>query len=151
MPTDPFELVRRWFQAFNAGDLDALSALYHDDASNDSGTAIARGRDAVRQEMAASLARAAQRHVRMIARVETGAMHAEWRGREQNADGEVATSAGYDEFWIEEGRIRRQRGDDFLHCLSVEAEFRGQFAGVFAARRLPKRRKPNAACQHVGQ
>ena len=52
MPTDPFELVRRWFQAFNAGDLDGLAALYHDDASNDSGATIARGRDAVREEIA---------------------------------------------------------------------------------------------------
>ncbi len=144
MPTDPFELVRRWFQAFNAGDLDALSALYHDDASNDSGTAIARGRDAVRQEMAASLARAAQRHVRMIARVETGAMHAEWRGREQSADGEIATSAGYDEFWIEEGRIRRQRG--VLHPLSFQAE--DEVVPVNASR--PSRQYPGQPIVGVG-
>ncbi len=144
MPTDPFELVRRWFQAFNAGDLDALAALYHDDASNDSGTAIARGREAVRQEMAGALARAAQRHVRMIARVETGAMHAEWRGREQNADGEVATSAGYDEFWIDEGRIRRQRG--VLHPLSFQAE--EEVAPVNASR--PSRQYPGQPIVGVG-
>jgi hypothetical protein len=56
----------------------------------------------------------------MIARVETGAMHAEWRGREETADGEIATIAGYDEFWIENGLIRRQRG--VLHPLSFQAE-----------------------------
>jgi ADP-ribose pyrophosphatase YjhB (NUDIX family) len=117
---DPFELVRRWFQAFNAGDLDALSALYHDDATTDSGTALANGREAVRREMAAVLARSAQRNVRMIARVETGAMHAEWRGREQDDNGEVATNAGYDEFWIENGLISRQRG--VLHPLNFQTE-----------------------------
>ena len=144
VPTDPFELVRRWFQAFNAGDLDALTALYHDDASSDSGSAVARGRDAVRQEMAAALARAAQRSVRMIARVETGAMHAEWRGREQSADGEIATSAGYDEFWIDEGRIRRQRG--VLHPLSFQAE--EEVAPVNASR--PSRQYPGQPIVGVG-
>jgi len=95
MPTDPFELVRRWFQAFNAGDLEAVTALYHEDATNDAGAVIARGRDAVRQEIADALSRSAQRHVRMIARVETGAMHAEWRGREKNPEnGEVTMSSG---------------------------------------------------------
>jgi len=142
--TDPFELVRRWFQAFNAGDLDTLAALYHDDASSDSGDAIARGRDAVRQEMAAALLRAAQRNVRMIARVETGAMHAEWRGREQNPDGEIATSAGYDEFWIDEGRIRRQRG--VLHPLSFQAE--EEVVPVNASR--PSRQYPGQPIVGVG-
>lgn len=120
MPVDPFELVRRWFQAFNAGDLEALVSLYHDDASNDSGGAIRHGRDAVREEMSAILARSAQRHVRMIARVETGAMHAEWRGRERTDNGDIATSAGYDEFWIENGLIRRQRG--VIHPLSFQSD-----------------------------
>jgi len=121
MPPDPFDLVRRWFQAFNAGDLDSLSALYHDDATNDVGTVVARGREAVRQEIAGTLARSPQRNVRMIARVETGAMHAEWRGREENPEsGDVLTSAGYDEFWIEDGLIRRQRG--VLHPLSFQTE-----------------------------
>ena len=121
MATDPFELVRAWFQAFNAGDLDGLTALYHEDATNDSGDVVAQGREAVCREIAGAFARSAERHVRMIARVETGAMHAEWRGREKNPEhGDVATSAGYDEFWIEDGRIRRQRG--VLHPLSFQTE-----------------------------
>ena len=120
MPTDSFELVRKWFQAFNAGDLDTLTALYHLDASNDSGTTIANGRDAVREELSAAFRRSSQRTVRMIARVETGAMHAEWRGRQANEAGEIATTAGYDEFWIENGLIRRQRC--VLHPLSFQAE-----------------------------
>jgi 8-oxo-dGTP diphosphatase len=118
MPSDPFELVRRWFETFNAGDLDGLAALYHEDATNDSGADVARGRDAVRQEFAAALDRSTRRHVRMIARVETGAMHAEWRGHTTSEDGQIATSAGYDEFWIEDGLIRRQRG--VLHPLSFQ-------------------------------
>jgi 8-oxo-dGTP diphosphatase len=118
---DPFDLVRRWFQAFNAGDIDSLAALYHDDATNDLGTIVARGREAVRQEIAGTLARSPLRNVRMIARVETGAMHAEWRGREENPEsGDVLTSAGYDEFWIDNGLIRRQRG--VLHPLSFQTE-----------------------------
>jgi 8-oxo-dGTP diphosphatase len=121
MPTDPFELVRKWFQTFNAGDLGGLVALYHEDATNDSGADVAHGRDAVKRELAAVLERSAQRHVRMIARVETGAMHAEWRGHAVNPeDGEIATSAGYDEFWIEQGLIRRQRG--VLHPISFQEE-----------------------------
>ncbi len=48
MPIDPFELVRRWFEAFNAGDLDGLAALYHEDATNDSGGEVTRGREAVK-------------------------------------------------------------------------------------------------------
>jgi 8-oxo-dGTP diphosphatase len=121
MPLDPFDLVRRWFQAFNAGDIEGVIELYHEDATNDLGIAVAHGRQALRQEIAAAFGRSAKRNVRMIARVETGAMHAEWRGREENADsGEVTTSAGYDEFWIENGLIRRQRG--VRHPVSFEAE-----------------------------
>jgi mutator protein MutT len=144
VPTDPFELVRKWFQAFNAGDLETLASLYHDDAINDSGASIASGRDQVRREMAGAFARSAQRHVRMIARVETGAMHAEWRGREQSADGEIATSAGYDEFWIENGLIRRQRG--VLHPLNFQAE--EEVTPVNASR--PSRQYPGQPIVGVG-
>jgi ketosteroid isomerase-like protein len=30
----PTEIVGRWLELFNAGDADALAALYHDDAVN---------------------------------------------------------------------------------------------------------------------
>ena len=121
MATDPFELVRKWFQAFNAGDLDALVSLYHEDATNDSGARVAQGRDAIAGDLAAALAEGVQRAVRMIARVETGAMHAEWRGRGIDpTNGETATTAGYDEFWIEQGLVRRQRG--VVHPLTFQAE-----------------------------
>ncbi len=144
MLTDPFELVRKWFQTFNAGDLGGLMALYHEDATIDSGSGVARGRDAVQRDLAAILERAAQRHVRMIARVETGAMHAEWRGQSRAEDGEVATSAGYDEFWIENGRILRQRG--VLHPLSFQPE--EEVAPVNAAR--PSRQYPAQPIVGVG-
>jgi ADP-ribose pyrophosphatase YjhB (NUDIX family) len=121
MPLDPFELVRRWFQAFNAGDLDALRALYHEEATNDAGGDISRGREAVMRGISFVVEREARRHVRMIARVETGAMHAEWRGHALDPDdGQMATSAGYDEFWIEDGLITRQRGE--VHPLSFQTE-----------------------------
>ena len=118
---DPFDVVRKWFQAFNAGDIEGVVGLYHEDATNDSGEAVSQGRDALRREITTLLERSAQRNVRMIARVETGAMHAEWRGREQHPEsGEIATSAGYDEFWIDDGLIRRQRG--VLHPLHFQTE-----------------------------
>jgi mutator protein MutT len=118
---DPFDLVRTWFQAFNAGDLEGVVELYHEDAVNDAGAVVAQGRPAVREEIAAALARSARRNVRMIARVETGAMHAEWRGREQGAGhGDITTSAGYDEFWIENGLIRRQRS--VIHPVDFDDE-----------------------------
>jgi ADP-ribose pyrophosphatase YjhB (NUDIX family) len=143
--TDPFDLVRKWFQAFNAGDVDGVVELYHEDAINDSGDIVSQGRAAVRQDISAILARSAQRHVRMIARVETGAMHAEWRGREQNPEnGEIATSAGYDEFWIEDGLIRRQRG--VLHPLSFQVE--EDVVAVNATR--PSRQYPGQPIVGVG-
>ena len=37
-------------------------------------------------------------------------MHAEWRGFERQTDGgETSTSAGYDDFWMEDGLIRQER------------------------------------------
>ena len=142
---DPFDLVRKWFQAFNAGDVDGVVELYHEDAINDWGDIVSHGRAAVRQDIAAILARSAQRHVRMIARVETGAMHAEWRGREQNPEsGEIATNAGYDEFWIENGLIRRQRG--VLHPLSFQVE--EDVVAVNATR--PSRQYPGQPIVGVG-
>jgi ADP-ribose pyrophosphatase YjhB (NUDIX family) len=118
---DPFDLIRQWFQCFNAGDLDGLMALYHENAASDSGSEPAQGRDAIRESLAKMVVRSSQRTVRMIARVETGAMHAEWRGTERHAEsGDVSTSAGYDDFTIEDGFIRAQRS--VLHPFSFQAE-----------------------------
>src|SRR5215213_5711422 len=120
-PLDPFDVIRKWFQSFNAGDIERLAALYHEDATKDYGSEPAQGRDEIRKLLEQMLVRAPQRTVRMIARVETGAMHAEWRGTERNPEnGEVATSAGYDDFIIDAGLIRDQR--TVLHPLSFQAE-----------------------------
>ena len=69
MTADPFDIIRKWFQAFNSADLHTLLALYHDDASVDAGGDLAHGRDAVGHELGALLQRSARRTVRMIARV----------------------------------------------------------------------------------
>ena len=136
---DPFDLVREWFQAFNSGDLEGLTALYQDDAVTEVGSDLSEGRDAVRRGLAALIARSARRIVRMIARVETGAMHAEWRGHDLNPGShDVATSAGYDDFWIEHGLIRRQR--TVLHPLSFQVEEEEEavpVAGVRPSRQYP--------------
>src|ERR1700737_1369766 len=135
-PQDPFDLIRSWFLAFNAGDLEALMALYQDEAVVDAGTGVSTGRDAVGGGVAALVARSARRTVRMIARVDPGAMHAEWRGHERNPDGEIATSAGYDDFWIEDRLIRTQRS--VLHPLSFQAEEEtAPVAGARPARQYP--------------
>jgi 8-oxo-dGTP diphosphatase len=136
-PHDPFDLIRAWFQAFNSGDLEGLTAFYGDEAVTEVGSEVWEGRDAVRRGLATLIGRSAQRIVRMIARVETGAMHAEWRGHERNpANDEVATSAGYDDFWIEDGLIRRQR--TVLHPLSFQVEEETvPVAGIRPSRQYP--------------
>lgn len=59
VPT-PRGVARRWVAAFNAADVDALAALYHDDATDHQ---VAResvhGRDAIRARYAADFADAA--------------------------------------------------------------------------------------------
>ncbi len=135
MTADPFELVRRWFEAFNAADLGALETLYHRDAVFDSGS-VAHGVDEIRREISGSLEAAVQREVRMMAHVETGALHAEWRGRARGEGGQIVTSAGYDEFFVEDGLIRRQRV--VLHPLSFQHdEDAAPVATVRPARQYP--------------
>jgi ADP-ribose pyrophosphatase YjhB (NUDIX family) len=144
-PQDPFDFIREWFQAFASADLNALTALYHEDATNDSGGDLVEGRDAVRRGLQALLARSPQRTVRMIARVETGEMHAEWRGHERHAEsGELSACAGYDDFWIEDGLIRRQRS--VLQPLSLQVE--EYFVPVPGAR--PSRQYPAQPIVGVG-
>lgn len=114
---DSFEIVRRWFVALNCQDIDALVAFYHDDCFNDQGHESWHGRVEQRlgyERMMATLRGAFEgdirRKVRSIGRIETGAIHAEWTSRERRYDtGELLEGAGYDEFVIEHGQIRRQR------------------------------------------
>jgi ADP-ribose pyrophosphatase YjhB (NUDIX family) len=114
---DSFEIVRRWFVALNCQDIDALIAFYHDDCLNEQGQETWHGRAGQRhgyQRLMVTLGGAfegdVRRKVRSIGRIETGAIHAEWTSRERRRDtGELVEGAGYDEFFIEQGRIRRQR------------------------------------------
>ena len=46
---DSFDVVRRWFAAFNHQDLDALVALYHDDCVNMQNADVWQGREGLRQ------------------------------------------------------------------------------------------------------
>ena len=64
--------------------------------------------------------------------------------RAERRNGEVATSAGYDEFWIENGLIRRQRG--VLHPLSFQPE--EEVVPVNATR--PSRQYPGQPIVGVG-
>jgi ADP-ribose pyrophosphatase YjhB (NUDIX family) len=142
---DPFDLIRKWFHAFNSGDIDALLALYHENASMDADGAVVSGHEAIRRQLQALLQRSASRTVRMIARVETGAMHAEWRGQEaDDGDAGVSTSAGYDDFVVELGRIRSQR--TVLHPLTFQVE--EEVSPVTGAR--PSRQYPAQPIVGVG-
>jgi ADP-ribose pyrophosphatase YjhB (NUDIX family) len=106
---DAFDLIRKWFVAFNSGDIEALLTFYDDESVSDQGSGPEKGRANLRKVFEELIGRSAQRAVRMIARVEGGLMHAEWRGSERPETGAVSTTAGYDEFRIEGGLIRHQR------------------------------------------
>jgi ADP-ribose pyrophosphatase YjhB (NUDIX family)/ketosteroid isomerase-like protein len=115
---DSFEIVRRWFAALNREDLDELVALYHKDCVNDQAAHPRHGREAQREfyrrifdEVDGAFAGGVRRKVRSIGRIETGIIHAEWTARERTRAGdEPREQAGYDEFTIEQGLIRQQRG-----------------------------------------
>lgn len=114
---DSFEIVRRWFIALNCQDVDALVAFYHEDCFNEQGSESWHGRAEQRrgyERLMATFSGAFEgdirRKVRSIGRIETGAIHAEWTSRERRREtGELVEGAGYDEFTIENGHIRRQR------------------------------------------
>lgn len=107
---DSFDLIRKWFRAFNAGDIETLMTFYDDESVSDQGGEAQKGRAALRRLFEDLIARSAQRTVRMIARVEGGMMHAEWRGIERSAEtGAVMTTAGYDEYRMDSRVIREQR------------------------------------------
>src|SRR5574341_1245851 len=114
---DSFEIVRRWFVALNCQDVDALVAFYHEDCFNEQSSESWHGRAEQRrgyERLMATFSGAFEgdirRKVRSIGRIETGAIHAEWTSRERRREtGELVEGAGYDEFTIENGHIRRQR------------------------------------------
>lgn len=109
---DPFDVAREWFAAYNRGDLAALGSYYADGASLEHEDGRADGREGID---VAWLARfrawgpgfdgGQRRRVRMIGRIETGLIHAEWLQREADGTGAVRERRGYSDFLIERGAI----------------------------------------------
>ncbi|MCW5723557.1 MAG: nuclear transport factor 2 family protein [Maricaulaceae bacterium] len=99
----PKQVVRRWVEAFNTADADALAALYHDDATNHQVM-----RDPVR----------GQAHIRAMFSAEFAAMKMTCIPENLFSDGEWAILEWRDPegrrgcgfFHIVDGRIAFQRG-----------------------------------------
>ena len=122
-PGDPIDLARAFFVALNAGDAAAVAVLY-DDACvlehvflDDDGVVVgaAEARDRWRAEFArykGSLAGGHRAQVSRIASLETGWgwARAEWSALvlEEGSD-HPHEFRGYTDFWVEDGRIKRQR------------------------------------------
>jgi ADP-ribose pyrophosphatase YjhB (NUDIX family) len=117
------DVVRAYFRAVNAADLDALTNLYNPDCIvEEAGTPAAateRGRDRVRvawatefREREGALEGGHRYEVTRIAGIETGWgwVRAEWsRIIRARPAGPLEGAVGYTHFWIEDGLIRRQR------------------------------------------
>ena len=120
-PTDPFDTVRRLYRAINAGDLDAVGALYAEDAVAEQvfdGVFALDGREAIvdayRTYFAAGeggLGGGERIHPRTIGGIQTGWgwVQADWI--EKIGDGLTFSvqRAGHSHFLVENARIRRHR------------------------------------------
>jgi limonene-1,2-epoxide hydrolase len=99
----PGELVRKWVDAFNRGDADALAAFYAEDAVNHQvAETPVRGREAIRAMFAAEFARA-----EMTCIVEQILEDGQWAALEWR-DPSGLRGCGF--FQIVDGRIQFQRG-----------------------------------------
>lgn len=100
---EPRELVRHWVDAFNRRDVDALAALYADDAVNHQvAESPVHGRAAIREMFAAGFAAA-----EMVCIVENLFEEGEWAILEWR-DPTGLRGCGF--FHVVEGRIAFQRG-----------------------------------------
>jgi 8-oxo-dGTP diphosphatase len=113
---DPFELIRDWFAAYNRDELDTLESLYESTASLEHEHGLTQSRDGIRTAFEQHFAEwrpgfdgGLRRRVRMIGRIESGLIHAEWIERELGDGGGVRERRGYTDFVIEGGRIHTQR------------------------------------------
>ena len=110
----PAEVLDRWIEAFNAGDADALAALYHVDAVNHQ---VIRdpvtGREAIRAMFAAEFAAA-----EMVCIPENRFADGEWAILEWR-DPKGLRGCGF--FRVTEGRIAFQRG--YWDQLSFERRY----------------------------
>ncbi|HXE81580.1 MAG TPA: NUDIX domain-containing protein [Vicinamibacterales bacterium] len=114
--TDPIDVVRAWFAAFNRADLPALIGAYAEDAVWEGQGESARGVQAIGTRLAAHLEAwepaldgGARRRLRTVGRIESG-VAAEWVGRERHrVSGEIRETTGYGHFLVAQGRIERHR------------------------------------------
>ena len=112
----PKGVVRRWVAAFNAGDADALSALYHDDATDHQVALEAiHGREAIRDFFAGEIASAKMECV-PVNLFEDG----EWAILEwKDPNGMLGSTF----FQVIDGRIKLARGYwDRLSAAQAQAE-----------------------------
>jgi ADP-ribose pyrophosphatase YjhB (NUDIX family) len=114
---DPFDLIRDWFAAYNREELDTLESLYEPTASLEQDNGLTQSRDGIRavlsrhfEEWQPGFDGGQRRRVRMVGRIESGLVHAEWIEREvRAAEGLVRERRGYSDFVIEGGHIHTQR------------------------------------------
>lgn len=103
MHPSPRAVVEAWVEAFNRGDIDALTALYHENAVNHQvAYEPLEGRDAIRALFEAEFARAT-----MVCQVENIFVDGEWAILEWS-DPLGVRGCGF--FHTRDGRIIFQRG-----------------------------------------
>ena len=109
-PTDPFEVVRRLYDAINAQDLEAIARAYSDDALAEQvfdGTFVVEGRDAVIAAYRELFTRWKGRIApHMIGGIQTGWG---WAQADWIETSDAGHRVGHSHFLIEDGRIRRHR------------------------------------------
>ena len=147
--TDPFDLVREWFAAYNRGDLAALGSYYADKASLEHEDGRADGREGIDVAWLARFTAwgpgydgGQRRRVRMVGRIETGLIHAEWLEKEADGTGVVRERRGYSDFRVERGAILSQQ--DVFYEGSGEPEI------VAETPPLPPRKYPPRPVVGVG-
>jgi ADP-ribose pyrophosphatase YjhB (NUDIX family) len=140
---DPFDLVREWFAAYNRGELDAIDVFYEATASLEQDNSLVQGRDGIRSVLARHFARwdpgfdgGTRRRVRMIGRIESGSIHAEWTEREVRGD-TVRERRGYTDFVVEGGHIHTQR--EVAHDFPIDEDLPAPPATEPPPRRYPQR------------
>jgi len=145
---DPFDLVREWFTAYNRGDLAALGRYYGESASLDHEQGRVQGRADIDAAWLARFSAWApgfegglRRRLRMVGRIETGTIHAEWLEREVDAAGTTRERRGYSDFRVERGAILAQQ--DVFYEGGGEPE-------LIAAVPLPPRKYPPRPVVGVG-
>jgi 8-oxo-dGTP diphosphatase len=142
-PADPFELIRDWFAAYNRGDLDGVEVLYEPTASLEQDEGLVQGRSGIRAVLARHFEEwdpgfegGLRRRVRMIGRIESGLVHAEWMEREKRG-GIVRERRGYSDFLVQGGHIQTQR--EVAHEHPVETDTAAPPPTPISGRKYPQR------------